>query len=79
MPRRKRVDKRANYGLTREQVDALLISGDEPPGWNTIFDDDFFKALHLWERHRDRLAGQYAGTWGEQHLEPELYKIRKEA
>jgi hypothetical protein len=43
MPRRRRRDKRADYGLTREQVDALLTSGEEPPGWNTIFDDDFSK------------------------------------
>jgi hypothetical protein len=27
MPRRKRIDKRSDYGLTRAEVDALLIGG----------------------------------------------------
>ncbi len=75
MPRRKRSNKRADYGLTREEVDRLLIEGVEPRDWCIIFDDDFDKALDLWDRHRDRIMTT-AGSYGEQHLEPALKRAK---
>jgi hypothetical protein len=76
MPRRKRIDKRSDYGLTRAEVDALLIGGEEPQGWILVFDDDWDRALDLWERHRDRIMTTYAGSYGEERLEPALKRAK---
>jgi hypothetical protein len=71
MPRRKRTNKRADYGLSREEIDRLLISGEWPDGWaEGIFDTDWWAAVDLWEHHRDRIKSTYAGSYGEEHIEP---------
>jgi hypothetical protein len=76
MPRRKRIDKKADFGLTREEVDKLLIEGVEPRDWCVVFDDDWDRALALWERHRDRIMTTYAGSYGEERLEPALKRAK---